>query len=95
MPSFDIIKTSSPEKTYRVSAVLSAFDLDIEKVKEHFAGSIDVEGKEWNIGLIVGSSGSGKSTIAKEVFPDSYIFEQSYNAKSVIDDMPQDKSIKD
>lgn len=95
MPSFNIIKTSNPDKTYRVSSVLSAFDLDIEKVKEHFEGSIDVEGKEWNIGLIVGSSGSGKSTIAKEVFPDSYIFEQSYSAKSVIDDMPKDKSIKD
>lgn len=95
MPSFNIIKTSNPDKTYRVSSVLSAFDLDIEKVKEHFQGSIDVEGKEWNIGLIVGSSGSGKTTIAKEVFPDSYIFEQSYSAKSVIDDMPKDKSIKD
>lgn len=95
MPSFNIIKTSNPDKTYRVSSVLSAFDLDIEKVKEHFEGSIDVEGKEWNIGLIVGSSGSGKSTIAKEVFSDSYIFEQSYSAKSVIDDMPKDKSIKD
>lgn len=95
MPSFNIIKTSNPDKTYRVGSVLSAFDLDIEKVKEHFEGSIDVEGKEWNIGLIVGSSGSGKSTIAKEVFPDSYIFEQSYSAKSVIDDMPRDKSVKD
>ena len=95
MPSFDIIKTSNPEKTYRVSSVLSAFDLDIEKVKEHFIGNIEIEGREWNVGLIVGGSGSGKSTIAKEVFPDSYIFEQSYNAKSVIDDMPQGKSIKD
>lgn len=95
MPSFNIIKTSNPDKTYRVSSVLSAFDLDIENVKEHFEGSIDVEGKEWNIGLIVGSSGSGKTTIAKEVFPDSYIFEQSYSAKAVIDDMPKDKSVKD
>lgn len=95
MPSFDIIKTSNPEKTYRVSSVLSAFDLDIDKVKEHFKGSIDIENKEWNVGLIVGSSGTGKSTIAKEVFPESYIFEQNYNSISVIDDMPKEKSIQE
>lgn len=73
MPSFDIIKTAKPEKTYRVSSVLSAFDLDIEKVKEHFKGSIDIEGKNWNIGLIVGGSGTGKSTIAKEIFGDYFM----------------------
>lgn len=95
MPSFDIIKKSVPEKTYRVSSVLSAFDLDIEKVKEHFAGNIDIENKEWNIGLIVGSSGTGKSTIAKELFPNEYFFSHQYEAKSVIDDMPKEKSIKE
>ena len=95
MPSFDIVKKATPEKTYRVSAVLSAFDLDIEKVREHFSGTIDVEGKDWSVGLIVGASGTGKTTIAKEVFPDSYIFEQTYGAKSVIDDMPENKSIKE
>ncbi len=95
MPSFDIVKKSEPQQTYRVSSVLSAFDLDISKVKEHFKGSIDIEGKDWNIGLIVGSSGTGKTTIAKQVFQESYIFEQNYEAVSVIDDMPKEKSIKE
>jgi ABC-type ATPase with predicted acetyltransferase domain len=95
MPKFNITKETSPEKTFRVSGVLSAFDLDINKVKEQFEGNIDIEDKEWNIGLIVGSSGSGKSTIAKEVFSESYIFEYDYKAISVIDDMPKEKSIKD
>jgi ABC-type ATPase with predicted acetyltransferase domain len=94
MPSFDIVKTSSPEKTYRVSSVLSAFDLDIEKVKEHFKGSIEIDGKDWNVGLIVGGSGTGKSTIAKEVFGD-YFIEYDYKSVAVIDDMPKDKSIKE
>lgn len=43
MPGFDIVKKSNPDKKYRVSAVLSAFDLDVEKVREHFVGSIDIE----------------------------------------------------
>jgi ABC-type ATPase with predicted acetyltransferase domain len=95
MPKFNITRKADPEMTFRVSGVLSAFDLSIDKVKEHFEGNIEIEGKDWNIGLIVGGSGTGKSTIAKELFPDSYIFEQSYSCKSVIDDMPENKSIKE
>lgn len=94
MPSFDIVKTSNPDKTFRVSSVLGAFDLDIEKVKEHFTGSIDIEGKNWNVGLIVGGSGTGKSTIANEVFGNHFI-EYDYKSKSVIDDMPKEKSVKE
>lgn len=92
---FNITKETKPKETFRVSSVLNAFDLSIDKVKEHFEGNIDIEGKEWNIGLIVGSSGTGKSTIAKELFPDTYIFEQTYSEGSVIDDMPKEKSIKE
>lgn len=95
MPSFNIVRKAEPKETFRVSSVLNAFDLSIDKVCETFKGSIDIEGKEWNVGLIVGSSGSGKSTIAKELFPDSYIFEQQYSEGSVIDDMPKEKSVKE
>ncbi len=94
MPSFDIIKESNPKETFRVSNVLNAFDLDNKKIKEHFKGNIDLDGKEWNIGLIVGGSGTGKSTIAKEVFGD-YFVENEYNSEAVIDDMPKEKSVKD
>lgn len=95
MPSFDIVKKIEPDKTFRVSSIVGAFDLDLEHIDEHFKGNIDIEDKEWNIGLIVGGSGSGKSTIAKEIFKDNYIKGYEYNSKSVIDDMPKNKSIKD
>ncbi len=95
MPSFNIIKESNPEKTFRVSSVLNMFDLDIEQVKEQFKGAIEIEGKEWNVGLIVGGSGTGKSTIAMEVFGDNYFKEGNYNSMAVIDDMPKEKSVKD
>ncbi len=94
MPSFDIIRESKPQETFRISGVLNAFDLSIDKVKERFTGSIDIEGKEWNVGLIVGGSGTGKSTIANEVFG-SHFMQYDYKAAAVIDDMPKDKSIKD
>ena len=95
MPNFDIIKEVHPDKTFRVSGVISNFDLDIEHIHEHFTGSLDIEDKDWNVGLIVGSSGTGKSTIAKECFGDNYIKGYEYTAKSVIDDMPKGKRLKD
>lgn len=92
---FEIIKKTQPKTTFRVSSVLNAFDLSIDKVCEKFKGNINIEDKDWNVGLIVGSSGSGKSTIAKELFKDGYIFEQNYSESSVIDDMPKEKSVKE
>lgn len=71
------------------------FDLDIEHATEHFKGDIAIENMDWNVGLIVGGSGTGKSTIAKEVFGNEYICKYQYKSKSVIDDMPKGKSIKD
>lgn len=95
MPSFDIVKEIKPKNSFRVSSVKSAFDLSVERVKEHFEGNIDIDDKEWNVGLIVGGSGTGKSTIAKEVFGEQYITEFEYTGNSVIDDMPKNKSVKE
>lgn len=95
MPSFDIIKNIDPSNTFRVASVVSNFDLDLNHVHEHFKGNIDIENKEWNVGLIVGGSGTGKSTIAKEIFKDQYFNSFEYKAKSVIDDMPKGKSVKE
>lgn len=95
MPNFDIVKEVHPDNTFRVNSIVNNFDLDLEHVHEHFTGSIDIEGREWNVGLIVGSSGTGKSTIAKECFGDAYIKGYEYTHCSVIDDMPKAKSLKE
>lgn len=95
MPNFDIVKEVHPDNTFRVNNIVNNFDLDLEHIHEHFTGNIDIEGKEWNVGLIVGSSGTGKSTIAKECFPEYYIKGYEYKAASIVDDMPKDKSIKE
>ena len=95
MPSFNIVKEVRPDETFRVNSIINNFDLDIEHIHEHFTGNIDIEDKDWNVGLIVGGSGTGKSTIAKQCFDDCYIKGYEYSAKSVIDDMPKAKSMKD
>lgn len=88
MPHFDIVKTCNPSKSFRVSKIQADFDVQPKHADEHFVGDIELP-SEWNIGVIVGGSGTGKSTIAKEIFGDQYITGFEYNAASVIDDMPE------
>lgn len=92
MPNFNIIKEVKPKKSFRVSSIIGKFDLQTEHIKEQFEGEIDLD-NNWQIGIIVGSSGSGKTTIAKELFPDSYITDFKYNAETILDDMPENKSV--
>lgn len=95
MPSFNIVKKSALQDSYRVQSVIGAFDLDTEKLDVHFEGNIDIEGKEWNVGLIVGGSGTGKTTIAREVFGDNIYAGMPHSGGAVIDDMPKGCSIHD
>lgn len=67
MPHFDIIKQSRPAKSFRVASVMGTYDLQTEHICERFVGDIDLPEK-WNVGLIVGRSGTGKTTIATELF---------------------------
>lgn len=94
MPHFDIIRESKPEKTFRVESVMGTFDLSSEKVTEHFVGDIDLP-KEWNIGLIVGRSGSGKTTIAKELFGEYIVDKMEYTHDNILDDMPTDVTMRE
>ena len=94
MPTFDIIKEVKPTKTFRVASVIGKFDLQSENVVEHFKGDIDIP-NEWQVGLIVGKSGTGKTTIAKQLFEDAYITSYEYTAETVLDDMPKECSVEE
>lgn len=93
MPTFNIIKEVKPKKTFRVASVIGKFDLQSENIIEHFQGDIDLP-KQWQIGLIVGKSGTGKTTIAKQLFENAYITNYEYNAETVLDDMPKECSVE-
>lgn len=92
MQNFDIIKESNIDKTFRVARIMGDFDVKQEHINERFTGQIEFPEK-WQIGAIVGQSGTGKSTIAKQLFEDAYINAFEYKAKSVIDDMPKNCTI--
>jgi ABC-type ATPase with predicted acetyltransferase domain len=91
---FDITKVSEPGKSFRVASVMGKFDLSSNKIEEHFVGEI-IPPAKWNIGLIVGPSGTGKTTIAKELFPKIYHSDFKYKSPCILDDMPKDCSVED
>jgi ATPase subunit of ABC transporter with duplicated ATPase domains len=92
MPNFDIIRKCSPEKTFRVASVIGTFDLQDNSIAERFTGEINPP-NNWQIGLIVGASGTGKTTIAKELYPNAYIERFEYTHESLLDDMPKECSV--
>lgn len=90
MPSFNIVKKTPVANSYRVERILSDFDMPKEKGEIHIEGNIEIP-KNWSVGLIYGSSGTGKTTIIKDLFPDAIIEEFSWSENSFIDDF--DKNI--
>lgn len=93
MPTFDIIKQVKPSKTFRVASVIGKFDLQSENIVEHFKGDIEIP-EQWQIGLIVGKSGTGKTTIAKQLFQHAYVTSYKYTKETVLDDMPKECSVE-
>jgi len=94
MPNFNIIRKINPKETFRVSSVIGAFDLSPNNFTEEFNGNIDID-DNWQVGLIVGNSGTGKTTIAKELFSADYITQFSYGDNAVIDDMPKCRAVNE
>lgn len=72
------------------------FDCNMDVVKKEFDVDIPIEGQKWNVGLIVGASGTGKTTIAKSVFKDFTFFDGfEWSGNSIIDDFGDHHSAKD
>lgn len=93
--NFDItLKTKTPD-SFRKSSIISQFDLQADQTEENFTGNLELEDIDWNIGIIVGPSGTGKTTIAKKLFGDYIVSEYKWTDNCILDDMPKDKSVKE
>ena len=95
MSNFNIVKKIEFEKSFRNQNIVDNYDLSEIKFEEEFKGSIPIEDKEWKIGLIVGGSGTGKTTIAREVFGLDEQINHKFGDESVLDEMPEECSIKE
>ena len=92
MKQFRIDLEHEPQSTERVEKVRKFFDLQGQTINETFEGEVDLD-FDWNVGLIVGDSGTGKSTIMKSLFGEHLNYPMDFNKPSVIDDFPEDKDI--
>ncbi len=95
MPSFDIVKTWNRPDSFRAQSVIGSFTLQDVKMEKRFAGPIPIEGENWQIGVIVGRSGTGKTSIAKQLFPKEYIRGFEYTSDTVLDDFPENVSVSE
>lgn len=93
MPSFDIVKTWRLKPSFRVESVRGSFTLTENSFAKRFKGAIPIEDNQWQIGVIVGRSGTGKTTIAREIFKDAVIKPFSYTCDSILDDFAEGLSV--
>jgi len=73
--------------------VACSFTIAAEKMDKRFAGSLPIEDWPWQVGVIVGRSGTGKTTIAKQAFCAEYIRGFEYSAETILDDFPENLTV--
>lgn len=94
MPSFNIVKTIKKSTSFRDCTTYDRFNMNNSSLRQVFSGTIEYP-DNWNIGLVIGASGTGKSTILNELYSE-YLDNYTYNNdKSVLDNMPDNVTTQD
>lgn len=91
------IERRSPVPTgFRSAKVQGLFDLP-RRTEEILTWDVDlpIEGMDWSVGAIVGASGTGKSTLAAELWPKAYVRGHRWRADCLLDDFPEALSPQD
>jgi energy-coupling factor transporter ATP-binding protein EcfA2 len=89
---FEFSYKTKPSDSFRSKTLIGQYDLENKEVIQSFSGDYSLP-SDWNIGLIVGNSGSGKTSIAKNVFGEFTCL--NWNDLSIIDNFKEDLSMKD
>lgn len=96
MPSAKFVVQSEVKNTFKTNKVKSMFDCDMDIVSKQFDVSIPIEDIDWSVGFIVGASGTGKTTIAKMLFPEYELFSGfEWSNSSIVDDFGDEFSAKE
>lgn len=97
MPVIDCIRTTPVVRSHRVQNLEGMFELPPnQQTEKKWKIDCPIEDREWNIGLIVGASGSGKTTVAKELFAAGISQTHHWSGdRSILDDFPSTLGIKE
>src|SRR5207237_6767359 len=72
MPRVEVTVNCPVYDSFRVRQVAGMFDLPLgETASEHFSAEVPDLSEPWQIGLIVGPSGGGKTNVARHTFGDA------------------------
>jgi len=93
MTTIEVHHRTSDFDSYRAARVKSLFNAENGCNFDLTIDGVDLSG-EWNIGVIVGASGSGKTSIGKQIFGENKIVNLSdgwSNDRPIIDDIAPDR----
>jgi len=82
------VKSWSQAESFRALSVVGSYTLSDIKLEKRFRGCLPIEDFDWQVGVIVGRSGSGKTSIAKQLFPEAYVRDFEYKSICVLDEFP-------
>jgi len=92
MSCIDLVVETPLSRSGRARQIEAMFDVPASEVcRLSWHGEFDVESRPWTVGLFLGPSGSGKSSLLRHVFGEPLRFD--WNAASVIDDFDKALSI--
>src|SRR3990170_4126056 len=90
MPRFEFVKSWNQPQSFRAQSVVGSYTLSDVKLEKRFIGELPLESEDWQVGVIVGRSGTGKTSIAKQLFPDAYVKGFEYTHSCVLDDFSEE-----
>jgi GNAT superfamily N-acetyltransferase len=92
----EIVLEYDPPKSARVKQVSGMFDLPLDqKLSTTWEHNLPIEEQDWQIGLVVGASGAGKSVMAREFWGDRVFESFDWTDRPIIEQYPKDVSIHD
>lgn len=94
MQTIDHVVSYAPPSSFRVEQVRGMFDYSAKETERRWTVEIPSLDDKWQIGLIVGPSGSGKSQIANRAFGTLGHYHEWGN-RPLIDEFPKGMSVKD
>jgi len=97
MPTIDAVVSTPVCDSFRVQSIGGMFDVPLsEKMTSQFCVEVPEADEDWQVGVIMGRSGSGKTTIARQAFGDQMLRPQRWSkAKAIIDGFPARKSVRE